>query len=261
MRWLVSLAVLLTLSVSAGILAHPELSFEFHVSLGRLSLYSDRPFNPERGRAVLADVERRLRASPLDDHAVHGIFVTNSGWRRGLAFFAAPGAAGVNYYPLTSNVFIRRADVDRDRVIGGSGREAPAPRTLAYYSAHEIAHSLTSERLGPWRLWNQSLSQWVREGYADYVGLGVSGEVGDLFERYRRGDPALDFKKSGQYARFRLLAAYYLERRLWSVDRLLNTRLTEEEAEQEMVHDLSRGQAAKRVSERASVSSSPFRGY
>ena len=238
MRWLVSLAVLVTLSV-AGLFAYPEPFFAFHVSFGRLSLYSDRPFDPERGRAILADVERRLQRSPINNRRVHRIFVTNSGWRRALAFWAAPGAAGVNYHPLTSNVFIRRADVERDRVIGGSGREAPAPRTLAYYAAHEIAHSLTSERLGPMRLWNQSLSQWVREGYSDYVGLGVSGEVGDLFERYRRGDPALDFKKSGQYARFRLLAAYYLERRRWSVDQLLNTRLTEQKAEQEMVHDLS----------------------
>ena len=137
-------------------------------------------------------------------------------------------------------MFIRRADVDRDRVIGSSGRDAAALRTLAYYAAHEIAHSLTAERLGPSRLWNQSLPQWVREGYADYVGLGISGEVGDLFDRYRRGDPALDFKKSGQYARFRLLTAYYLEVRHWTVAQLLNTRLSEEEAEQEMVRGLAR---------------------
>ena len=233
------LAVMLAAGAAILALAHPEPAFAFRVTQGRLSLYSDQPFTPERGRAFLADVQRRLRASPLDDGAHHSIFVTNTGWRRAIAFFAAPGAAGLNYHPLTANVFIRRADVDRDRVIGASGREAAPPRTLAYYAAHEIAHTLTSERRGPGKLWNRTLPQWVREGYADYVGMGVRGEADELFRRLRAGDPALDVKRSGQYARFRLLTAYYLEVRGWTVEHLLRAPPPQAEAEREMTRDLA----------------------
>ena len=60
---LLPLVLLLTLSVAAVVFANPEPAFAFHVSLGTLSLYSDRPFDRGRGEAVLADVQRRLQAS------------------------------------------------------------------------------------------------------------------------------------------------------------------------------------------------------
>ena len=200
--------------------------FRYHVEVGRLAIWSDRPFDPAKGRAILADVESRLETSPIDDHRPHAIFVANAGWRELLVFNLAHGAAGVNHYPLTNNVFIRRSNIDADTVFGHSGKPAAPPRTFAYYAAHEIAHSFTAERLGPFHLWNASLPQWVREGYADYVGMGGRVDLDDLFRRYRAGDPALDFAKSGQYARFRLLVAFVLERRHWSVDQLLATRLS-----------------------------------
>ena len=143
----------------------------------------------------------------------------------------AHGAAGVNYYPLSNDVFLRRSDIDRDQLFGHSGRPAPPPRTLAYYGAHEITHSLTAERLGAGKLWNHALPQWVREGYADYVGLAGKVDVDALYRRYRAGDPELDWKKSGSYARFRLLVAYMLERERWSVDRLLGGGLSQTRAE------------------------------
>lgn len=219
-------------------LAAPETAFAYHVSAGRLSLYADTPFDPASGRAVLAEVERRLRTSPIDDGARHKVFITNTHWRRTLAFNVSGGAAGINYYPLTRNVFIRKADIAHDRVFGASGRAAAPPRTLAYYAAHEITHSLTGERRGPQRLWNRSLPQWVREGYADYVGFGGEVDAPELYRRYRAGDPVFDFPRSGQYARFRLLAAYFLKTRGWSVDRLLDTRLSQAQAEAMMRQDL-----------------------
>jgi hypothetical protein len=127
-------------------------------------------------------------------------------------------------------VFIRRSDINHDTVFGASGEPAAPPRTFAYYAAHEITHSLTAERLGPSRLWNHELPQWVREGYADYVGMGGQVDVDDLYRRYRAGDPELDYRKSGLYARFRMLVAYMLQREHWSADRLLASKLTEAQA-------------------------------
>ena len=235
--WSASLAILGGLALYAAFLLDPQPAFAYHVSVNRLSLYDDMPFPAAAGRALLADIERRLDASPLNDHAPHAIFVTNTAWRRDLAFMTEPSAAGVNFAPLTHNVFIRRADIERDRIVGASGREPQPPRTLAYYAAHEIAHTLTSERQGAGRLWNRTLPQWVREGYADYVGIGRRGEVTELYGRLAAGDPALDYRRSGQYAGFRLLVAYYLEIRGWSVDNLLNTAPSEDDARRTMLSD------------------------
>jgi hypothetical protein len=234
---IVLMAIATVASVAAAE-AFPEPFFAHHVGLGRLSLYSDQPFDPAKGRAILADVDARLATSPLDDQQPHAIFVANAPWRERLFFNVAYGAAGVNHSPLSRNVFLRRSDIDEDVVIGHSGRPAKPPRTLAYYGAHELTHSLTAEHLGAARLWNAELPQWVREGYADYVGMGGRVDIDDLYRRYHAGDPELDYRKSGLYARFRLLAAFMLQREHWSVDRLLASKLTQTEAETLMNRDM-----------------------
>lgn len=232
-------ALLLAAVAFVAALNSPVLLFPFHATLGRLSLWSDRPFSPVLATAVLADVEARLQTSPLDDRKSHGVCITNASWRRMLFFNVAGGAAGVNYYPLSNNVFIRQADIDRDRVIGASGKPAEPPRTLAYYAAHEIVHSFTAERLGPGRLWNARLPQWVREGYADYVGFGGRVDVDELYRRYQARDATLDYHRSGTYARFRMLVAYLLTGRHWSVDQLLASRLSLAQAQALVDADLA----------------------
>jgi hypothetical protein len=239
----IAAAFLAAIMLVVGAIVFPQPMFAYHVTAGRLSLWSDRPFDLDKGQAILAQVEMRLATSPLDDDKRHAIFVTNTAWRRSLFFLIAEGAAGVNNYPLTNNVFIRQADIGADRVFGASGKPAPPPRTLAYYATHEITHSLTGEHLGVGRLWNRKLPQWVREGYADYVGMGGQVDVDDLYRRYRAGDPDLDFTRSHTYARFRLLTAYRLEREHWSVDQLLASRLSQSQAEAKMVGGMERATA------------------
>lgn len=234
-KWRIA-AIALGAVVLLFVFPHPW--FAYHVREGRLSLWSDRPFAPAAGRAVLGDIDSRLRTSPLDDGGKHDVFITNAHWRRMIYFNVSGGAAGVNRYPLP-HVFIRKADVDRDMVFGASGKPAAPPRTLAYYAAHEITHSLTAEPLGPLRLWNRHLPQWVREGYADYVGMGGRVDIDELWRLKRAGDPQLSFKASGTYAQFRLLTAYFLEREHWSVDQLLASRMTLQEAEARMASGMA----------------------
>lgn len=219
------------LIAALAVATHPQMLFRHQVRAGRLALYSDRPFDPAAGQRVLRDVEARLSTSPINDRARHDIFICNANWRRTAFFNLAGGAAGVNYYPLTNNVFIRRADVGRGQVFGASGKSATPPRTLAYYAAHEITHSLTAERIGPAGLWNHALPQWVREGYADYVGLGGQVDIDALYRRYQAGYAEFDWRKSGRYTRFQLLVAFMLNREHWSVDRLLSAPPSQAEAE------------------------------
>lgn len=231
---LVALVPLALAAMVGTALAFPEPFFAYSVHEGRLTLYSDRPFDAAKARAILEHVDARLKTSPLDHGEASAIFVSNAAWRQRLFFTIAYGAGGVNYYPWTRNVFLRRADIDADQLIRPNGTPAEAPRTFTYYAAHEIGHSLTGKRLGLAHLWNWRLPQWIREGYADYVGLGGKVDVDALYRQYRAGDPTLNFAKTGQYKRFRLLVAFFLRHEHWSVDRLLLSNLPQAEAEARM---------------------------
>jgi hypothetical protein len=224
--------VLFAGAAAAGIIAYPEPLYAHHAEAGRLRLHSDRPFDPEKAQTLLAEVERRLAAAPAalrDDRSVYRIIVSNSEWRRRLTFLWNYGAGGVNYYPLGGAVFIRQSDIEAGTVLRADGSAVPPPRTLAYYAAHEIGHSLIGRKAGPLANWN--LPAWVREGLADYIGFGGEVDVGALTLALRAGERDLDPKRSGLYARYRLLVAYLLEREGWTVERLLEEKLPQVEAE------------------------------
>jgi hypothetical protein len=227
------LAGLAPLAIGVTALVHPQPAFAYHVQSGRLSLFSDRPFDIEKSKHVLADVDRRLRLTSLDHgDGEHRIFVANSPWRARLVFLWNFGAGGVNYYPLTRNVFIRESDIDSNRVLRTAG-PVPPPRTLAYYAAHEIGHSLTGEAVGPFAY--HSLPAWIREGVADYIGLAQPVDFEDLIERLREGDRELDPKRSGLYLRYRLLVSYFVDHEHWSLEQLLASPMPQPEAEARML--------------------------
>jgi hypothetical protein len=229
----VFLAALAPVAAVVAALVHPQPAFAYHVQSGRLSLFSDKPFDIEKSKRLLADVDRRLRLTSLDHgDGEHRIFVANSPWWARLVFLWNSGAGGVNYYPLTRNVFIRESDIDNNRVLRAAG-PVPPPRTLAYYAAHEIAHSLAGEAVGP--LAYHSLPAWIREGVADYIGLAETVDFEDLIERLRTGDPELDPKRSGLYLRYRLLVAFFLDHEHWSLEQLLASPMPQPEAEARML--------------------------
>jgi hypothetical protein len=227
----VSVIVLLGASVAA-VLAFPQSLFAYHAERGALQLWSDRPFDAAKADDVLADAERRIARSPLPlGSGPHRVFIANAEWRRRLVFLWNAGAGGVNYYPLR-NIFIRHADVDGDRVLGNTGA-VPPPRTLAYFAAHEVGHSLIGERIGA--LANHRLPRWIREGLADYIGFGGEVDIDALTRALIADEVEMNPQRTGLYARYRLLVAYFLEREGWSVDRLLASNLAQEEAEQRLL--------------------------
>jgi len=229
--WLAA-TVLVAVVVVFALLLYPQPLYAYSAAEGRLTIHSDRAFDAVKARGLLAEVERRLAAAPAelrDADSRYHIVVANHQWRRRLAFLWNHGAGGVNYYPIAWNAFIRQADIDAGVVLRSDGTPVPAPRTLAYYAAHEIGHSLIGRRYGA--LANWSLPVWIREGLADYVGFGGEVDIEALAAAMRRGDPDLDPHRSGLYARYRLLVAFMLEREGWSVDRLLQSNTPIAEAE------------------------------
>jgi hypothetical protein len=210
-------------------LTYPQPLFPYRATHGRLSLYADRPFDAARAADVLADVERRLSRSSLNDDNEHRIFISNSEWRRRLLFLWNAGAAGVNYYPLTRNVFIGRADIDGDRVLTSTGEPKSPPRTLGYYAAHEIAHTLIKEQLTP--LQQIKLPRWVNEGLADDIGFADAADTEGLIRRLQAGDSDLDPARSGHYDRYRLLVRYVMNRKGWTAAKLASSFMPQSEAE------------------------------
>ncbi|MBO0720743.1 MAG: hypothetical protein J2P41_07970 [Blastocatellia bacterium] len=207
----------------------PQPFFHTSVSANNLTLYSDRPFTPESGQKVLALAEFRIAKSPL--YVVdqkHLIFICNARWRQRLFFSYNYGAGGVNYYPIT-NVFLRDAIVEDNCLIGPNGNRVSGERTLDYFIAHEITHTLTGQAIGA--IAYHRLPQWKREGYADYVGKGEAFDYADARRAFLAGDPKMDWAKSGLYWRYHLLVAHLLDKQHWSVQRLLEEPIQQEEVE------------------------------
>jgi hypothetical protein len=191
-----------------------------HVREGAsITLHADTPI-PEAADAVVRDAEARLARSPLFDPEVHhDVYVCNALWRWRLL---SPGAFGSGAYalgPFARPIYTRPAHFDRDRLVGPSGHEAAAERTLAYFLAHEVTHTLTADFLGPRDY--HALPSWVREGYADYVARGDGFDYDATLARFRADERELDPRASGLYLRYVLLVAHLIDREGWSAEQVL----------------------------------------
>lgn len=186
----------------------PDAFFRYKLRRGRLVIRSDRPI-PASARAVLDDAESRLALSPLNQPAAERrIYVCNSGWRFLLFANYRYHVGGLTYTPLSNNIFLRGCRFDANRLIGPSGNEVPGERTLSYFIAHEVAHTLIADHLGAIAYWR--LPDWKNEGYSDVLAKGSEFRYDEAVAQLRRGDPRIDPKRSGLYLRYHVLVAYLL---------------------------------------------------
>jgi hypothetical protein len=219
------------------LIARPDPLFAFSLGTGKIVVASDRPIPAAGGERFLRDCERLLERSPLKARSHrYRVYVTNESWRQRFFFLADPKAWGLAY-GLAGTAFLSGANFETGRVVHWGYIGTP-PRTLAYLCAHEVTHLITFEYLG---LAHFRMPQWAFEGLADYVGI----ENRESFEELRDalGDRPVDIPmivKYGSYPRYRLLATFFIERKGWSVDQLLHTRLTEDEANEIMRADAKR---------------------
>ena len=157
------------------LLCHPGFFFRHTFSRRGITLYSDEPIPSRAAEEVLKGTEQRLARSPLFRRRPGaGIRVYICNWRWRFILFAnyKYQVGGLTYPPLNNNIFLRGVDIDADRLIGPSGTPVPGERTLTYFIAHEIMHTLISDELGALAYWR--FPDWKDEGYSDYVAKGAS---------------------------------------------------------------------------------------
>jgi hypothetical protein len=205
--------------VYASVLLWPHRLFAYSVEDRGIVLHS-RAALPAVTSAILEDARSRVARSPLYKAGepydlflcdTTGLFSFFTLWNR--------NAGGVTNWALTGNIFLRPAHVDRNRLVGPSGREAADERTLAYFIAHEMMHTLVARSIG--RVRYARLERWQTEGYADYVAKAGGFDYEANLRAFRAGDIALDPARSGLYRRYHLLVASLLDGRHMTVDALL----------------------------------------
>lgn len=216
-----------------ALLFWPDPLFAFSLRAGRIIIASDRPIPAGGGERLLHECERLLERSPLKaEGREYRLYVTNASWRHRLFFLPKPQAWGLGYaYPYGGNAFLSGADFETGRVVHW-GYVGTPPRTLAWLCAHELTHIIAGEHVVLRRF---LVPEWAWEGFADYVGI----ERRESFEELRDalGDRPVDVPmmvRYGSYPHYRLLVTYFLEKKGWTVDQLLATRLTTDEADRVM---------------------------
>jgi len=215
---------LLTLTAAAVVygvvLRFPQAVFAYSTQADNVVLHARSPL-PSEAAAIAAEAGRRIKRSPLyAAETTYDVFLCDT---PALFAFFAPinrSVGGIADVYLSRHVFLRPSRIERDRLIGPSGREASGDRTLTYFIAHEITHIMTVRRLGP--LGYMHLETWQREGYADYVGKGGAFDFEATLRDFNAGADALDPKRSGLYLRYHLLVAHLLDQKGMTVDALLS---------------------------------------
>jgi len=208
-------------AIWAALLCFPQPFFSSSVQAGHLTLHSDHALPIDAATRVLAQAESNLAKSVLwTNDRNYDIYICNSRWRQAIFFNKDYGVAGVAPYPLTSNVFLRDSIVDQNQLISPGGKPVSGDRTLDYFIAHEVTHQLTGRALGP--VAYLRLPQWIREGYADYIGKGSQIDLDGYRKAFLAGAQEMNYRRSGLYREFHLFVAWQLIHEGWTVDRLLH---------------------------------------
>lgn len=209
---------LLTLAAYGGLVAavaFPDPFFRHARGAGLVTFHAAAPL-PEEADSLARVVTAAFVASPLGlpDHAID-VWLVEEGWQVRLFFAGSPRASGLTYpVASTSNVFLRHADLGRNRLVR-AGRTVRPPRTLSYYLVHEITHLMVAERVGRFRI--VRMPRWINEGFADYVALGPAPPA--MVARAARGAP-LPGAVWGTYAEERVCVTLALARLSGDLDAL-----------------------------------------
>jgi hypothetical protein len=229
----VALAVVAVAAGWGALAVHPQPLFAHTRQVANVVLHARDPMPPET-EALLHDVVRRVSRSPLYEQGrMYHVFLCDTPELFALFALWDRGVGAISQVHLAGNVFIRPASIARNRVIRRSGADTPGERTLVYFIAHEIAHTMTADRVGRWRYFK--LAAFQQEGYADYVAFARPTDLARGRDALAAGGREMSPKQSGLYLRHELLVAYLLDRQGMSVEELLARPIEAKAIERELL--------------------------
>jgi hypothetical protein len=212
---------------------HPKPLFAHTLRRANVVLHARVPFPPQ-ATSMLDEVVRRVARLPLyDPERTQNVYLCDTPLL--FAFFVPYARKVGGVANLTGNVFIRPANLARNRVVGPSGDEKGGERTLTYFIAHEVTHMMTMARTGP--IPYHRLAAFQTEGYADYVAFDHHVDLAAGRAALRAGVAEMDPRRSGLYRRHELLVAYLLDRVGLSVNELLAAPLDRTDVEERLEND------------------------
>lgn len=188
------------------ILLYPHAFFKHKLNVGDMTVYSTEPIPSSDMTEIARDAMERAKKSEVYLPLKHEFFIVNHPYL--WAFFANRnrGASGLNYVIFNHNVFLRKADIQKNQLFGGSGKPARGDRTLAYFMAHEMTHTFEFHAM-PWYKYPLN-TNWILEGYAEYIAHD-SEPYEKALDRYLH---ARENKGEKYYTRVRTMIAYLLEK-------------------------------------------------
>jgi len=161
---------------------------------------------------ILQEVQNRIEKSVLyKSETRHRIFITNNDIRWKYFTNINYKVGGLNYVIFNHNIFLRKSDITNNKLYGYSGIEVPGDRTLDYFIAHEITHTLEFQSMKWYKYPIQT--NWILEGYAEYIAHN-SQTYEDSLDYYLYIPETAGAK---YYTRVRTLVSYMLEKKNISI--------------------------------------------
>jgi len=187
-------------------LCFPQFAFKNKYTVGFVTVYSDEEIPAVEMTAILESAERRVQKSVLYKPTTHQrIFIANNPirWRYFTNINYKNG--GLNYVIFNRTIFLRKVDIKNSRLYGPSGKVSGGDRTLDYYMAHEMTHTLEWQSMPRYKY--PFKTNWALEGYCEYVAHG-SQSYETALDKYLHTP---ENKSEKYYTRARTMVTYLLE--------------------------------------------------
>lgn len=224
------LAIVGIILLAAAPLVYPAPLFAYGVTNDNITIFSDQPIPEKEAVAVIKETQEKMQRLPglLSSHPMQ-IYIANTKWRRNWLWIIAPNAGGFVAPPATGwHTFFSGADFLTNELIAPTGYRTRPPRTIAYYGAHELTHVAISKKAGWTRFY--LMPEWVREGVPDYVAM-TAESASLLYAKIGKQNADLPMMKAhGVYAPYRLLVTWFLQDAGWTLERLMASDLTLQQA-------------------------------
>lgn len=200
---LISLAL-----VYIAILLYPSPFFSHKLEVFGQVVYSDQEI-PKEMLGILDDVRERIKKSEFyTKEEKYKIFICNDSWRLFLFTRSTKIGGAVNFF--SPNIFIRKSNIEQNKIITQTEIYTPKERPLSYFIAHEIIHVM-QQKVSPLLLITKPT--YIVEGYADYIAKAPNFDYDRYLNDYKTNTHFMNPSKSGMYNKYHLLIAFLMDKK------------------------------------------------